>query len=89
MAVVATAAIIIVATTMWGGKLIIAMDLEEDGGRWHCSSAEIIPNRDQLEGLHGMERRGGSDNDEGYITIWETSPEESIRDGQNCKKRCV
>ncbi len=37
----------------------IAMDLEEDGGRWHCSTAKIKPKRDQLEELHGMEWRGG------------------------------
>jgi hypothetical protein len=40
-------------------------------------------------GLHGMEGQGGAGNDEQYITIWQTSPEESTRDGQNCKKRCV
>jgi hypothetical protein len=32
---------------------------------------------------------GGSGNDERYIIIWQTSPEESTKDGQNCKKRCV
>jgi hypothetical protein len=78
----------IVATTM-GGELNVVMDLEEDGGRWHCSSAQIMPKRDQLGGLHEMEGQGGSGNDEQYIAIWQTSPEESPRDGKNCKKRCV
>jgi hypothetical protein len=84
---------IIVATTM-RGELNIAMNSEEGGGRWHCSSALIIPKRDQfhLEGFHGIEGRLGSGNDERYvtyITIWQTSLEKSTRAGQNYKNRCV
>jgi hypothetical protein len=48
----------------WGGELNIAIDLEEDRGRWHCSSAQMMPKRDQLGGFHGMEGQGGSGNDE-------------------------
>ncbi len=64
-----------------GGIVALALQL-----LWPSSNRN---NSDQLEGLCGMEGRGGSGNDEQYITIWQTSPEESTRDGQNCKKRCV
>ncbi len=40
-------------------------------------------------GLHGMEGQEGSGHDEQYITNWQMSPEESTRDGKNCKKRCM
>jgi hypothetical protein len=64
-----------------GGIVALALRL-----LWPSSNSS---NRDQLEGLHGMEGQGGSGNDEQCTTIWQTSPEVSTRDGQNCKKRCV
>ncbi len=35
------------------GSLSCQRVLRLGGRRWHCSSAQIMPKRDQLEGLHG------------------------------------